>query len=64
MLQMPTFIFTFPKSKNIYKGKVRIFNFSEKSLLTSLYKKWSFPLKISAVNVTKSPVSYGYGHIY
>ena len=27
-------------------------------------KKWSFPLRISSVNVTKSAVSYGFGHIY
>ena len=26
-------------------------------------KKWSFPLKISPVNVTKSAVSCGLGHI-
>ena len=30
----------------------------------SLHKKWSFPLKISSVNVTKSAVSWGFGHIY
>ena len=30
----------------------------------SLYKKWSFPLRISSVNVTKSAVSYGFGYIY
>ena len=29
-----------------------------------LHKKWSFPLRISSVNVTKSAVSCGYGHIY
>ena len=27
-------------------------------------KKWSFPLRISSVNVTKSAVSCGFGHIY
>ena len=27
-------------------------------------KKWSFPLRISSVNVTKSTVSCGFGHIY
>ena len=32
--------------------------------LTSLYKKWSFPLKIAPVIVTKSAVSCGFGHIY
>ena len=41
-------------------------NFYEKireSLLWTLQKKWSFPLKISPVNVTKSAVSCGLGHI-
>ena len=33
-------------------------------LLVSLHKKWSFPLRISSVNVTKSAVFYGFGHIY
>ena len=27
-------------------------------------KIWSFPLRISSVNLTKSSVSYGFGHIY
>ena len=30
----------------------------------SLHKKWNFPLAISSVNVTKSAVSCGFGHIY
>ena len=30
----------------------------------SLHKKWCFPLRISAINVTKSAVSCGFGHIY
>ena len=29
-----------------------------------LHKKWSFPLRISSVNVTKSTISCGFGHIY
>ena len=29
-----------------------------------LHKKWSFPLRISPINVTKSTVSCGFGHIY
>ena len=33
-------------------------------IYTTLHKKWSFPLSISAVNVTKSGVSFGFGHIY
>ena len=30
----------------------------------SLHKKWNFPLTIFSVNVTKSAVSCGFGHIY
>ena len=33
-------------------------------LLVTLHKKWSFPLRIFSVNVTKSAGNYGYGHIY
>ena len=32
--------------------------------LYTLHKKWSFSLRIFSVNVTKSAVSCGYGHIY
>ena len=32
-------------------------------LLPSLHKKWSFPSRISSVNVTK-PANCGFGHIY
>ena len=30
----------------------------------ALHKKWSFPLRISSVNVTKSEGIYGFAHIY
>ena len=30
----------------------------------TMHKKWSFPFRISSVNVTKSAVSCGFGHIY
>ena len=30
----------------------------------TLYKKWSFPLRIFSVNVTKSAGNCGFGHIY
>ena len=30
----------------------------------TLHKKWSFPLRISSVNVTNTAVSCGFGHIY
>ena len=32
--------------------------------LTTLHKKWSFLLRISSVNVTKSAGNCGFGHIY
>ena len=34
------------------------------NLILSLHKKWSFPLRIYSVNVTKSVVSCGFDHIY
>ena len=45
------------------------FNFLPKGEKTDefrivVHKKWSFPLRISSVNVTKSTVSCGYIHIY
>ena len=33
-------------------------------LQSTALKKWSFPLRISSVNVTKTAVSCGFGHIY
>ena len=30
----------------------------------TVYKKWSFLLRIFSINVTKSAVSSGFGHIY
>ena len=36
----------------------------KKEKLVILHKKWSFPLRISSVNVTKSAVFCGFGHIY
>ena len=32
--------------------------------LITLHKKWRFPLRISAVNVNESAVSFWFGHIY
>ena len=43
-----------------YKG----INFPRLSSAYTLLKKWSFPLKISSVNVTKTAVSCGFSHIY
>ena len=37
---------------------------SEKLVEFFTGQKWIFPLKISSVNVTKSAVSCGFGHIY
>ena len=37
---------------------------SNYSQLLPLHKKWSFPLRISSVNVTKSAGNCGFGHIY
>ena len=52
----------------ILLGKVILLQRSnEVSFRTScftLHKQWSFPLKISSVNVTKSAVSCGFGLIY
>ena len=32
--------------------------------VVTLHKIWSFPLRISSVNVTKSATSWEFGHIY
>ena len=37
---------------------------SDAKIFISLHKKWSFPLRISSVNVTKSAVFLGFCHIY
>ena len=36
---------------------------SSKNIVNSLHKKWSFPLRISSVNVTKTTISCGFSHI-
>ena len=38
--------------------------FQQTECLISLHEKWSFPIRISSVNVTKSTVSCGFGHVY
>ena len=38
--------------------------FNTTKFFLALNKKWSFPLRISSVNMTKSAVSCGAGHIY
>ena len=37
---------------------------TEQNFQKLLHKKWSFTLRISSVNMTKSTVSCGFGHIY
>ena len=45
-------------SKLMFKNfQIRLDNLSQ-------HKKWSFPLRISSVNVTKSSENCGFGHIY
>ena len=46
------------KTIRSYRNNARWF------VLGTLHKKWSFPLRISSVNVTKSVVSCGFRHIY
>ena len=36
----------------------------KKLFLVSLHKKWSFPLRLFSVNMNKSTISCGFGHIY
>ena len=48
---------------------VKVYRYSETlkghvAVFFALHKKWSSPLKISPVNVTKSAVSCRFGHIY
>ena len=44
----------------IYFAKINLSNLNK----LTLYKKWSFPLRISSVNLTKSAGNCGFGHIY
>ena len=48
--------------QNIFLFNQNKFIFNEIDL--SLNKKWSFPLRISSLTVTKSTDSFGFGHIY
>ena len=43
---------------------IRNVSFSHRQRWRRTAQKWSFPLRISSVNVTKSAVSCGFGHIY
>ena len=44
------------------KSKVTLVR--DRLMVSALPKKWSFPLRIPSVNVTKSGVPCGFGHIY
>ena len=44
-------------------NKASLWIFKAHRVLT-LHKKWSFPMRISPVNVTKSAENCGFGHIY
>ena len=48
--------FFFKVDKNKYRKRF--------GLIDTLHKEWSFPLRISSVNVTKSLRNCGFGHIY
>ena len=56
---------TSPPFKHPYTSAMWAYLFQPSHLIRlSLHKKWSFPLRISSVNVTKCAVSCGMGHIY
>ena len=50
----------FPKWPHLYPT---LLNLAGLLLIIALHKKWSFPLRISSVNVTKSAGNSGFGHI-
>ena len=53
------------KNVAIFTGKHLCLSLKDtEAQVFSLHKKSSFPLRISSVNVTKSAVSCGFGHIY
>ena len=44
--------------------KIVFYKLGFQSALSTLHKKWSFPIKIFSVNVTKSARNCGFSHIY
>ena len=48
---------------NIFENYMKIPS-NKGAIVENIHKKWSSPLKISSANVTKSTVSYGFGHTY
>ena len=60
-----TFLFKVQKFWRDVKGHLQQHTSENFQLhLQTLHKKWSFPLRISTVSVTKSAVFCGFGHIY
>ena len=57
-------IFVFKTGIKFNKNSMWIDKESNSSWTWTLHKKWSFPLRISSVNVTKSVASCGFSHIY
>ena len=51
----------FYREKELYQWLLRIMLVTYEQ---SLHKKWSFPLRISSINVTESAVSCEFSHIY
>ena len=50
----------FASSKSLTKTE----NLHKRALRFTLHKNWSFRLRVSSVNVTKSSGNCGFGHIY
>ena len=44
--------------------KIPVWKDSDRKLQPRLHKKWSFPLRVSSVNVTRSAENCVFGHIY
>ena len=55
---------TKPTKQIIKYIKVNYYYHIDNSYAISLHKKWSFPLRISLVNVNKSAGNCGFVHIY
>ena len=56
--------FKYCKSKKVIKIQLSLYYQILIWLSPNRTKKWSFPLRISSVNVTKSAWNCGFGHIY
>ena len=56
--------FTWEKMSQQQGKRLKSFNGGGWITLLPLHKKWSFLLEISRLNMTKSSVSCGFGHIY